>query len=272
MRSATVDARPASRRRSAPRPGRHRHVGAGDHEHRAARRRRGRRDPGRRVLDRDAVRRVDAEQRGGRPVRVRVRLGRRRPRPRTPSTSKARPTSGPSATRTSARSVLVTSAVGIPAARTAATSSRAPGRQSSPPANRCRASATSCSPSSHRVGVRPADVRRARCPPTTGTLVPTRRPAGAVGQLAAEPPRELAAARRPRPARSRPACRPCRTARRARHRLTWLEVVRLRVVHDDRVVDCSGCSWNSSDSSTPIRSASSSSTIFARSSRSGQAG
>ena len=37
-------------------------------------------------------------------------------------------------------------------------------------------------------------------------------------------------------------------------------------------VDCSGCSWNSSDSSTPIRSGFSSSTIFARSSRSGQAG
>ena len=36
-------------------------------------------------------------------------------------------------------------------------------------------------------------------------------------------------------------------------------------------VDCSGCSWNSSDSSTPIRSGRSSCTIFARSSRFGQA-
>src|SRR5436190_436924 len=37
-------------------------------------------------------------------------------------------------------------------------------------------------------------------------------------------------------------------------------------------VDCSGSSWNSSDSATPIRPASSSLTTWARSSRSGQAG
>jgi len=37
-------------------------------------------------------------------------------------------------------------------------------------------------------------------------------------------------------------------------------------------VDCSGTSWNSSDSTTPIRSGRSSRTSFARSSRSGQAG
>ena len=36
-------------------------------------------------------------------------------------------------------------------------------------------------------------------------------------------------------------------------------------------VDCSGCSWNSSESFTPMRSGSSSSTSLARSSRSGQA-
>src|SRR5687767_654269 len=37
-------------------------------------------------------------------------------------------------------------------------------------------------------------------------------------------------------------------------------------------VACSGCSWNSSDSSTPMRAASSRSTIFALSSSSGHAG
>ena len=93
--------------------------------------------------------RVDAERGGRRQVGLRVRLGvlhlvaadhHVEVRPARACAARPRP---------ARRSVLVTSAVGTPAARTAASSSRAPGRQSSPSANSsCTRSSSQAAPSS----------------------------------------------------------------------------------------------------------------------------
>ena len=85
-----------------------------------------------------------------------------------------------------------------------------------------------------RPGRRPAGRRRgARCRPTPGRSC--RASPGRAGRTATR--RASAPARavpRPRPARSRSACRPCRTAPAARHPAHVGEVLRLGVVDDDR--------------------------------------